>query len=212
MIGSLIAAGGSLLGGLFGSNSAEKAAELQYKAAMKSLALQREMWQTTRNDSMPWMNAGNTALDRYMSELGLSNGKGFQETPGYQFAFNEGMRGVTNNLAALGMKNSGAAMKAINDYGQNMANQEYGNWLNRIAGLQQQGQGAAQGLAAANNNLAQGGSNALIAGGQAQASGVVGAANNWQNAFNGVGNALGQYMQGRSSYGGAINYGTAGLY
>lgn len=66
-----IGAGASLLSGLMGSSSAKKAAKAQERAAQQQLALQREMYETSRADLAPWRGAGESALDRLQWYLGI---------------------------------------------------------------------------------------------------------------------------------------------
>lgn len=122
--------------------------------------------------------------------------KGFQETPGYQFQVEEGEKGVLNNLAALGMKNSGAALKALTRFRTGIANQEYNNYLNRLAGAAGMGQSQVN----ATNNLTQNAASnigqATQDAGAARASGYVGAANSWQNAIGNISNTWGNALGG----------------
>lgn len=53
--------------------------------------------------------------------------------PSYQFRFDQGQGALQNTMAARGMLRSGAAAKALVDYGQNAASQEYGNVYARKA-------------------------------------------------------------------------------
>lgn len=155
--------------------------------------------------AQPAQNALAPSPYKSPSEIPMTADKGFQETPGYQFQVEEGEKGVLNNLAALGMKNSGAALKALTRFRTGLANQEYGNYLNRLAGVAGMGQSQTQ----SNNNMLMTGAsnvgNALQNAGEARASGYVGSANAWQNAIGSgvksINNALGQM-----SYGMGTNY------
>lgn len=189
---------GSVASGVIGSNAANQAANAQASSADKSLALQAAMYAQGREDQMPWMNAGRTALNSYMGELGLSDEaragtfrSGFQQTPGYQFSLRQGERGVTNNLAALGMKNSGAALKALTDYRMGMANQEYGTYMDRLSGASVGGQTTAGNQANLGANAANSMGASMMDAGTARASGYVGGANAWTNALSGVANNAG---------------------
>lgn len=197
MLGALIGAGASLLGGLFGSSSADKAAKAQARAANNALKLQREMWQTSRSDMMPWLEAGKTALGQYMSQLGLGDGatgptNAFKETPGYQWRVEQGEKGVMNNLAALGMKNSGKALKALESFRQGIAADEYDKWLGRVGGVAGQGQQQANSLGQMSSNAANSMSRSIQDAGEARASGYVGAANAWTQGLNSAASFLGQ--------------------
>jgi hypothetical protein len=55
----------------------------------------------------------------------------YQADPGYQFRLQQGEDGIRRMQAAQGGRFGGAAMKALVDYDQNMASQEFGNYVNR---------------------------------------------------------------------------------
>lgn len=142
--------------------------------------------------------AAPTPAPQYPSpqNMPMTGKKGFTETPGYQFQVEEGEKGVLNNLAALGMKNSGAALKALTRFRTGIANQEYNNYLNRLAGAAGMGQSQVN----ATNNLTQNAANnigqATQDAGAARASGYVGAANSWQNAIGNISNTWGNALGG----------------
>ena len=76
----------------------------------------------------------------------------FRNSTGYQFRLGEGMDGVTSAYAGIGGLQSGAAMRGINEYGQNFASNEFGNYMNALGG--QQAVGAASSLAGVGQNFA----------------------------------------------------------
>lgn len=184
---------GSLASGAMGANAASQAADAQASSADKSLALQAGMYAQGREDSMPWMTAGRTALNSYMGELGISDEakagtfrSGFRQTPGYQFAVKQGERGVVNNLAALGMKNSGAALKALTTFRTGLADQQYNTYLDRLSGASVGGQTTAANQGQLGANAASNMGASIMDAGAARASGYVGGANAWQGALSGV--------------------------
>lgn len=69
-----ISAGGSILGGLFGSSAASKAAKAQVKAAQMAVDEQRRQFDTTQRNFSPYLNAGTDALDQLSALTGLSDG------------------------------------------------------------------------------------------------------------------------------------------
>lgn len=150
----------------------------------------------------PYSEAGTSALSRLMAGMGLSGGdardefiQGFKTSPGYEFAMDEGVGALDRSAAARGSLYSGAQGKALTQFGQGLANQEYGSYLDRLKDLVSGGQSAAAGQAniggqratsilgtgADRANVRLGGlnavSNAVTEQGQAQAGGVIGAAN-----------------------------------
>lgn len=104
----------------------------------------------------------------------------FTTDPSYQFRFNEGQKAVNNSLAGRGSFLSGAALKAIQKYGQGAASQEYGAQFNRLSGLAGTGQTSVQNTNALGANAAQGIGNSLEGIGNVNAA----ASNNWGNMIN----------------------------
>lgn len=71
---------------------------------------------------------------------------GFAQSPGYGYQVAQGLRAVDQGAAARGMLRSGATLKAEQALGSNLAGQEYGGYLNRLAALAGIGQQGAQAL------------------------------------------------------------------
>ena len=129
---------------------------------------------------------------------------GFRQTPGYQFALDQGINAIDRSAASSGGLFSGETMKAAQSYGQGLQNQQYDNYLNRLSGLVANGQNAVNGAAAAGQNYATGASNALGSIGNAQAAGAIGVGNALNNGLsNGIG--IWQYQKGLNNP--ANNYG-----
>jgi len=55
----------------------------------------------------------------------------YQNSTGFQFRMGEGTNAITGNAATRGLLNSGATLRGLNDYGQGMASQEFGNFMNQ---------------------------------------------------------------------------------
>lgn len=58
-----------------------------------------------------------------------------QQNPGYQFALQTGVGAMESSASAKGLTGSPATLKAINDYAQNFAQQNYANVLNQQQGI-----------------------------------------------------------------------------
>jgi len=198
---------GAILGSaVIGGVSASKAASAQKSAADAQVDLARETRDLTRQDLSPYYDAGQQGLNALQYELGLGaqpqGYNGFQATPGYQFALDEGLNAVEGSAAAAGGLYSGATMQALQERGTGLANQEYGNYVNRLTSLAGSGQNAAAGMGAANQAYSNQAGNALGAYGNAAAAGAIGVG----NAVNqGIGNYLGyqqfnQLMQQPQNY------------
>jgi hypothetical protein len=201
-LAALISGGATILGGLFGSNAANKAADTQEKVARDALELNKAQIAQARLDATPWMDAGKKALAQYQGELGMGPANfqsQFTETPGYKYQVQEAEKGAVNNLAALGMKNSGAALKALTKVRSGLANQEYNNYTSKISGLAGVGQNQVNQTNAMTQNSVLNQGQLMQDAGAARASGYAGAANSWiggMNSFaNNMGSMLGNYNQ-----------------
>ncbi|MEX0319019.1 MAG: hypothetical protein AB3N21_13760 [Ruegeria sp.] len=132
------------------------------------------------------------AAERYASDnpTGGTEYRGFQETPGYKFALEQGIDAIDASAASRGNLFSGATLKAQQRHGIGLANQEYGNFLNRLTGGASQGQASAANIANAGVNFTSGAESALGRIGNAQAAGAIAGG----NAFTGgISNALGTW-------------------
>ena len=130
---------------------------------------------------------------------------GFYASPGYQFRFDEGQRGINANRAASGSLQSGDALRSLTRYGQDYASNEFNTQLNQlfsVAGLGQTATG--QGNALAGQYGAQVGQNNQNASNALQSSYGTQAAI-WGNALQGVGGAGMDYFAGRGTPNGGQN-------
>lgn len=128
------------------------------------------------------------------------------EDPGYAFRLSEGQKGVENSAAARGGLLSGAALKAIQKYGQDYASGEYDkawqrdsatktNNFNRLQALVGTGTGATQQISDAAGQYATRTASANASLGNAQAAGTIGTANAWSNGIGQATNGLMQLIQ-----------------
>jgi hypothetical protein len=112
----------------------------------------------------------------------------FQADPGYAFRLSEGMKALERSAAARGGLLSGATMKGLQRYGQELGSQEYTNAFNRYQAERQAALNPLQSLAGmGQTTAAQLGQAGMMAGqnmgqtmmgaGAARASGYVGSAN-----------------------------------
>lgn len=225
------AIGSSIGGALSSGNAAQDAARAQVNASRNALELQRAIYESQLAQQAPFREAGLTAQNRLLDYLGLSqnrNAKGFgryardfsmsdfQQDPGYQFRLSEGLKALDRQAAARGGLISGAALKASQRYGQDMASQEYQNAFNRyqinrsnqlnpLQSLMGSSQTATNVMGAAGQNYAGQGADLYTGIGNARASGYVGQANAMNNLINqGIG------LYGMTRGGGGAGAGTGG--
>jgi hypothetical protein len=123
----------------------------------------------------------------------------FHEGPGYDYAVRQGLQGVMRNASSLGNIASGNTAMALQDRGNQLANQEYGGWLNRLQGMDQLGLQTAGAQAGVSQGL---GDRLLgLAGDRA---GI-----NWATDT-GIGSARGNYEMGKDQSGANIFGGIMG--
>src|SRR5258705_3155792 len=88
----------------------------------------------------------------YMNSLGLNGAGGnadatgaFQASPGYAWNRDQAIEATARNANRFGA--GGNELAAVTDRANNLANQEYGNWQNRLAGFVNPQQSAVSGAA-----------------------------------------------------------------
>ena len=215
---------GGALGGLFeGSDqaaAAQQAAQTANQGTQASIDLQRRMYEEGVARQQPWLQAGQTALNKLIPEATNYQNFGmaqFQADPGYAFRLSEGQKALERSAAARGGLLSGATGKALTRYGQDMGSQEYMNAFNRyqteraarlqpLQSLAGVGQTTANTLGSAGTSYGQNVGNALL--NQAYTTGNAGiaAANARQSMYGNIGSALGQITPGQwSSAGNALS-------
>lgn len=103
--------------------------------------------------------------------------KSFRANPGYQFQRDQGIQALDRTASARGQYQSGGAMADVLGYSQGLADQSYGSWLDRLAGMSNTAIGGQTG--ALNNlaTLATGTANARLGHAGGVASGYMGANN-----------------------------------
>lgn len=125
----------------------------------------------------------------------------FEKDPGYQFRMDEGARAVDSSAAARGGLLSGAALKAMQRYGQGFASNEYdnaynrftndqGNRYNRLASMAGQGQVQVGNSAARGSQFASDMARGFTGIGEAKGAGAIGASNARQSGYQQLGNSL----------------------
>lgn len=194
--GDWLQLGGSLLNGYLGSKAANNAADAQIAATREGNALLKYMYDTTRTDNLPALQARNNGLSGYQNLL--KNPSAITSDPGYKFGLDQGTNAINSQAAAKGGYYSGATLKALNKFGQDYGGTKLDQSLNRYGNLAGLGQVGSQTIANAGNQYAQGASNNLIGAGNARGAASLASSNAWQNALNGF---LG-YQQYKNMFGG----------
>jgi hypothetical protein len=126
---------------------------------------------------------GNKGQVNQPAPMSAPNYEAFFASPDYQFRQQQGMKNIGNYFGARGGAFSGNALKALTEYNSNLAAGEFGNWFNRQFDMMGAGQTAnAQNANAGTNNASLAG-NAMMARGDARASGLLNTTSALQNAL-----------------------------
>ena len=193
---------------LIGSSASKSAAKTQASAADRAAELQQQQFERQVELQEPWRQAGITALNKLTplaTEYTPFGMQQFQQDPGYAFRMQEGMKALERSAAARGGLLSGSMLKGAQQYGQDLASQEYMNAFNRyqaernarlnpLQSLAGVGQTATNQLGQAGQTMAGNVGQALGAAAQARASGYIGGANALSQ---GLGTYL-NYQQGQN--------------
>ena len=233
------AALGSVAGGLIGAGGAEEAAKQQAAAERAALAQQQSMFNTEQSNEAPYMKAGAGAASQLNYLLGeggqtnpdgtpISNGAGgygslnqqfnadtFKSmSPQYQFNLQQGAQGTLNNASSGQGSESGAALKDLQSYNQNFANNSFNsafsnyqtqqnNVFSRLSNLATLGSSAGSNSTTGAGQFSGQIGNTTAGIGAAQAGGTVGAA----NALSGGAQSLGNFLAaGNNNTGSTVAY------
>jgi hypothetical protein len=192
----------SALGGLIGQGGANQNAAAIEQATREATAANEAQRDFNYSQASPWISGGRSALDKIGQILGFGTmvGEGgdgggysftgdydgavqknalkaFQTTPGYQFRRDEGVKTLDRSAASRGMTLSGAQIKGVQEFGDNLANQEFDSYVNRLMGVAGMGNQSQAGLSGTNSGLTASSSNNMMQGGVARGSAYQSGAN-----------------------------------
>lgn len=221
MPANLIAAGiggvTSIIGGIQSGDAAKNAAAAEQAAQQRTIDYANNNLANDKSIETPYTNAGATATNQMLGMFQPGGSlSGFQYNPSTdpstQFRLQQGEQAQAQlGNAQFGGAQNGNTQRALLNYGQQAASQEYSNAFNRYL---QQGQLSLTGLgniaqtgAQATGNLVSAGNYAtgVVGGantqsGQAQAAGDIGQANAINNTLSGVNKAAGGYLSSLPGY------------
>lgn len=203
---------GGIVGGLLGIGSAKMgadasrdAARVQADAAREVSADTLERYYQTRNDLLPFLQSSQYAIPALQDMTGTGEGGNpllapytrmftaadLENTPGYKFTLDQGLKGVQNSYASRGLGTSGAAQKGAARYATGLAQSTYNQQLendlkqrqaayNMLFPQTQLGVQAGGALASAGTEYSGQSNAAQMQGAKATAAGDVGQANAWK--------------------------------
>jgi hypothetical protein len=210
------------------SSAAKSAANTQAQAAHDAAGVQQQQFEQMQQNLSPYMEAGKTGLGGLLGVLGLPGGvntgnagtlsnilstpfsfnpSDLENTPGYQFTREQGLKALNNQNSSQGLGLSGAQQKGLLQYATGLANQTYGDQYNRalqqfttnyglasdqanrLAALVGMGQSSAAGVGNAGIQTGSNIGNLLTGAANAQAAGRIGSANAISSGIGGLSNA-----------------------
>lgn len=208
--------GGAVIGGVASNMAASKQASATNKAANAQLqgqeegvAEQRREYDQSRQDQLPFLQAGYGALTK---ENAFLNGdwSGFMNSPDYKFSLDQGINALDRSAAARGGLYSGGHSADLMNFAEGTADQFANNYWNKLAGQAGQGQVSANTLGNLGANEANNISNLLNASGNARASSYLRNGNIQAQNIANMGNAFNQwlgYYQNRPGTSGNYSFG-----
>lgn len=140
--------GSAVVGGVASNMAAGKQADAAGNAADMSAEAAQQM----RSDLSPYTQLGQKAINPLWGAMGYNldadgnpvidpnaalqqrfnfNPQDLANTPGYQFALTQGLKGTNNALASQGLGLSGAQAKGLSSFATGLADQTYGDAYNR---------------------------------------------------------------------------------
>lgn len=194
---------GSMLGGIFGlaggnkNNPADAAMPYLNRISQES-GKYYDPYMQSANQMNPGMNELYQNLMNDPSGFLSKIGEGYQQSPGYQFNYDEAMRGAGNAEAAGGMLGSPEHEQRSAEVASGLASKDYQDYLKNALGIlgmgvqggentMNRGFNAAQGMSGVNQQVLSDQAGYAYAGqdvkGQADAG-------NWANIFKGAGQML----------------------
>lgn len=208
-LGDLIGAAGTLFGAKEAAKGQEAAAQTASQAQLEGLKILKEQQARTEESLKPFIT-GEGGPQSFQMQQALSGAKGpeaqqaaydqYVESPGVAFLRERGMRGVEQNAAAAGNLYSGNTLKALSQFNQGLALQDFNNYYNRLGSLTGVSSQAAGFLAGVGSTSAAGQANMTAGAGQELAAGQLGKAQTYASAYGNIGrdvgsalNSLGQY-------------------
>lgn len=195
------------------AKAATRAEELRAQAAEQALEFQRERFEESKELLSPFVSGGVPAFQRQQALSGALGPEAqreafqqFEESPGVSFLREQGQRGIERQLSATGGLGGASRLKAISEFNQGLALQDFQNQFNRLGALTGVGLGAAQALSGAGQQVgagqaqtvlgsAQARGQALQAGGAARAAGITGITQSFQSGLEDL-SRLGGFVAG----------------
>lgn len=213
MIAAGIGAIGSIGGAAIGAVGASSAASKQAAVAQQALNLQQQQFNTGLQNVQPFQQAGASVLPLLTQLLtpGANMTDVLSKIPGFQFASDWGLKGITNAMTGRGL--GGNVLTAAGNYASGLAQNTYSGITSALQNLAGMGSSAASSIM---GGAIQSGANqaqSLTNLGNAQASGILGVSNALSSGLGGLTSNFGSLaLLSRLMGGGGSMYGGGGIF
>lgn len=174
--GDVLGAVGTAVGAIAGSKGAKKAAKASSAGYDAAVQVNRNALADVNALQTPYSDLGGKAIGQ-INNLNSGDYSGFQSSPDYLFAQQQGGRAVDRSAAARGGLNSGNTLVAQQRFGQGLASEQLNAYRNSLFNTLNVGQRAADMRSGAATGTASNIGNLLVGGADARASGIVGSTN-----------------------------------
>jgi len=188
---------GALGSAAIGASAASKAGKAQVAAADAGAAEQRAAREEMRRLLEPYVAAGSPALEAQMGALGLRGPEAQQafvaqqeQSPIFQALARQQEEAILQNASATGGLRGGNVQGALAQFRPALLNQFLDQQYERLGGLTRLGQASAAGVGASGITSATNIGQAYTQAGQAQAGGILGQANAFNQAIGTIGGQL----------------------
>ncbi len=146
IIAGSLAAGGGIFNSIVGASAAKTASQQQVAGQQAAIAEQRRQFDTTQQNFAPFLSAGTSSLADLMKAFqGGQFGPGStgpapqftggsfmpptlqqaEQNPGYQFALQQGEKGINQAAASTGGAISGGTLRAADQFANGLATTNY---------------------------------------------------------------------------------------
>ena len=182
--------------------AAKKAGQAQSNAAQQTIDKQQGIYDNSMSLAQPYYDAGTNALGQ-LDAVNSGDYSGFNSSPDYLFAQQQGLQGLDRSAAARGGLYSGGADADRMTFASGLASQNLGNYRNNLMSLANMGQNQSQYMGQLGQNYGNQFANAMGIKGQAdaqRASATAGAQAGYGNA---LASAASTYMGAGGGSGGS---------
>lgn len=161
-LGAALGLVGSIIGGNSRNKAADRATDAQVQAGRENNALALNMFNQNKATLAPYVNAGIPATNALNGLLGIGTAEqqvagqqgfaNYLKNSDYGFQQATGNNALNSGYAGNGVLQSGAAMKELENYRQNLQSGYRGQYMNALGNQQGLGLGAASAQAGVGQN------------------------------------------------------------